>query len=222
MTAKVPRRGQKSKKKYAATNFSWLLIPPLLIRADFVFLHFVFLSFITETVSLKGESQSIIIWLNLISHHHLDEMDFLCNECAKSFAKEIDLVIHQARVHNKRSFSCEMCHVLIDNLDLLERLCFDRRSETHPYHVRHSINQLYSLLSLLHWEQSGQVWKADKQKGYLGEGEGRTGKSLLDSYEAFVQSGSKRKDLKDFILGFCCERQTVVQAKWSTVAIDDV
>ena len=91
-----------------------------------------------------------------------------------------------------------MCHVLIDNLDLLERLCFDRRSETHPYHVRHSIDQLYSLLSLLHWEQSGQVWKADKQKGNLGEGEGRTGMGLLDSYEVFVQSGSKKKDLKDF------------------------
>ena len=111
MTAKLPKRGQKCKKKYATTNFSWLLIPPLLIRADFVFLHFVFLSFITETVSLKGESQSIIIWLNLISHHHLDEMDFLCNECAKRFAKKVNLVIHQARVHNKRSFSCEMCHV---------------------------------------------------------------------------------------------------------------
>ena len=85
--------------------------PPTLIRADFVFLYFVFLPFITETVSLKGESQSIIIWLNLISNHHLDEMDFLCNECAKRFAKKVNLVIHQARVHNKRSFSCEMCHV---------------------------------------------------------------------------------------------------------------
>ena len=149
-----------------------IVYPPTLIRADFVFLHFVFLSFITETVSLKGESQSIIIWLNLISNHHLDEMDFLCNECAKRFEKEVNLVIHQARVHNKRSFSCGMClvKVLIDNLDLPERLCFDRRSETHPYHVRHSIDQQYSLLSLLHWEQSGQVWKADKQKGNLGEG----------------------------------------------------
>ena len=39
-------------------------------------------------------------------------MDFLCNECAKTFAKEVDLVIHQARAHNKRSFSCEMCHVI--------------------------------------------------------------------------------------------------------------
>ena len=39
-------------------------------------------------------------------------MDFLCNECAKTFAKEVDLVIHQARAHDKRSFSCEMCHVI--------------------------------------------------------------------------------------------------------------
>ena len=101
-----------------------------------------------------------------------DEIDFLCKTLCTLIAKEIDLVIHQARVHNKRSFSCEMCHVkvLIDNLDLPERLCFDRGSETHPYHVRHSIDQQYSLLSLLHWEQSGQVWKADKQKGNLGEG----------------------------------------------------
>ena len=36
-------------------------------------------------------------------------MDFLCNECAKSFAKEVDLVIHQSRAHDKRSFSCEVC-----------------------------------------------------------------------------------------------------------------
>ena len=35
--------------------------PPTLIRADFVFLYFVFLPFITETLSLKGERQSIII-----------------------------------------------------------------------------------------------------------------------------------------------------------------
>ena len=43
--------------------------PPTLIRANFVFLYFVFLPFITETLSLKGERQRIIIWLNLISHH---------------------------------------------------------------------------------------------------------------------------------------------------------
>ena len=36
------------------------------------------------------------------------------------------------------------------------------------------------------------------KKGTWVKGEVRTGKSLLDSYEAFVQSGSKRKDLKDF------------------------
>ena len=39
-------------------------------------------------------------------------MDFLCNECAKTFAKEVDLVIHQARAHDKPSFSCEMCNVI--------------------------------------------------------------------------------------------------------------
>ena len=33
-------------------------------------------------------------------------MDFLCNECAKSSAKEVDLVIHQSRAHDKRHFSC--------------------------------------------------------------------------------------------------------------------
>ena len=36
-------------------------------------------------------------------------MDFLCNECAKSSAKEVDLVIHQSRAHDKRHFSCEVC-----------------------------------------------------------------------------------------------------------------
>ena len=36
-------------------------------------------------------------------------MDFLCNECVKSSAKEVDLVIHQSRAHDKRSFSCEVC-----------------------------------------------------------------------------------------------------------------
>ena len=40
--------------------------------------------------------------------------------------------------------------------------------------------------------------KPTNKKGTWVRGEGRTGKSLLDSYEAFVQSGSKRKDLKDF------------------------
>ena len=35
--------------------------PPTLIRADFIFLYFVFLPFITETLSLKGEKQSTII-----------------------------------------------------------------------------------------------------------------------------------------------------------------
>ena len=39
-----------------------------------------------------------------------------------------------------------------------------------------------------------------QKKGTWVKGEVRTGKSLLDSYEAFVQSGSKRKDLKDFHL----------------------
>ena len=36
-------------------------------------------------------------------------MDFLCNECAKSFAKEVDLVVHQLRAHDKRPFSCPVC-----------------------------------------------------------------------------------------------------------------
>ena len=36
-------------------------------------------------------------------------MDFLCNECAKSFAKEVDLVVHQFRAHDKRPFSCPVC-----------------------------------------------------------------------------------------------------------------
>ena len=42
----------------------------------------------------------------------LDQMDFLCTECAKSFATEIDLLIHQTRVHDNRSFSCEICHAI--------------------------------------------------------------------------------------------------------------
>ena len=36
-------------------------------------------------------------------------MDFPCNECAKSFAKEVDLVIYQSRAHDKCHFSCEVC-----------------------------------------------------------------------------------------------------------------
>ena len=32
-------------------------------------------------------------------------MDFPCNECAKSFAKEVDLVIHQLGAHDKCPFS---------------------------------------------------------------------------------------------------------------------
>ena len=36
------------------------------------------------------------------------------------------------------------------------------------------------------------------KKGTWVKGEVRTGQSLLDSYEAFVQSGSRRKDLKNF------------------------
>ena len=39
----------------------------------------------------------------------LDQMDFLCTECAKSFASEVDL-IHQTRVHDNRS--CEICHAI--------------------------------------------------------------------------------------------------------------
>ena len=39
----------------------------------------------------------------------LDQMDFLCTECAKSFAMEVDLLIHQTRVPDNRSFSCEIC-----------------------------------------------------------------------------------------------------------------
>ena len=213
MIAKLPKRGQKC-KKICHHKLHMIVYPPTLIRADFVFLHFAFLPFITETVSLKGESQSIIIWLNLISHHHLDEMDFLCNECAKSFAKEVDLVIHQARVHNKRSFSCEMCHVkfwmkILISQKLRKTLlwsriwnssiscaAFNRPSVLDSVAAspfvwnwlswqivsddkiqitilmlrRGSLSKQYSLLSLLHWEQSGQVWKTDKQKGNLGEG----------------------------------------------------
>ena len=42
----------------------------------------------------------------------LGQMDFLCTECAKSFATEIDLLIHQTRVHDNRFFSCEICHAI--------------------------------------------------------------------------------------------------------------
>ena len=60
---------------------------------------------------MKGKA-SWFDWIWSVIIEHLDEMDFLCNECAKTFAKEVDLVIHQARAHDKRSFSCEMCHVI--------------------------------------------------------------------------------------------------------------
>ena len=42
----------------------------------------------------------------------MDHMDFFCTECAKIFATEVDLVIHQTKVHDNRSFSCEICHAI--------------------------------------------------------------------------------------------------------------
>ena len=42
--------------------------------------------------------------------------------------------------------------------------------------------------------------KPTNKKGTWVKGEVRTGQSLLDSYEAFVQSGSRRKDLKNSCL----------------------
>ena len=34
---------------------------------------------------------------------------FLCNECGKSFAEDIDLALHERRTHDKRTFPCEKC-----------------------------------------------------------------------------------------------------------------
>ena len=36
-------------------------------------------------------------------------MDLLCTECAKVFAKEVDLIAHQARAHDTRHFTCTEC-----------------------------------------------------------------------------------------------------------------
>ena len=36
-------------------------------------------------------------------------VDFLCNQCGKKFGEEIDLALHEARAHDKRSVKCEKC-----------------------------------------------------------------------------------------------------------------
>ena len=60
MIAKLPKRGQKC-KKICHHKLFMIVNPPTLIRADFVFLHFAFLPFITETISLKGWSVMLSI-----------------------------------------------------------------------------------------------------------------------------------------------------------------
>ena len=36
-------------------------------------------------------------------------VDFLCNECGKSYEEEVNLAVHQVRTHDKKSFTCEKC-----------------------------------------------------------------------------------------------------------------
>ena len=47
----------------------------------------------------------------------LSEMDLLCTECAKVFAKEVDLIAHQARAHDTRHFTCTECQAFLVGKD---------------------------------------------------------------------------------------------------------
>ena len=48
--------------------------------------------------------------VNLENKSNLIRMvGFLCNECGKSFAEDIDLALHERRTHDKRTFPCEKC-----------------------------------------------------------------------------------------------------------------
>ena len=44
-------------------------------------------------------------------------MDLLCTECAKVFAKEVDLIVHQARAHDTRHFTCTECQAFLVGKD---------------------------------------------------------------------------------------------------------
>ena len=44
-------------------------------------------------------------------------MDLLCTECAKVFAKEVDLIAHQARAHDTRHFTCTECQAFLVGKD---------------------------------------------------------------------------------------------------------
>ena len=43
----------------------------------------------------------------------LREMDFLCTEFANVFAKEVDLIAHQARAHDTGHFTCTECQAFL-------------------------------------------------------------------------------------------------------------
>ena len=115
---KITKKRSKMQKKMCHHKLLMIVHPPTLIRANFVFLYFVFLPFITETLSLKGERQRIIIWLNLISHHRTFGRDGLplqwvckdfckgsrsCHPPSKSSWQTILLLrnvsCHQCRLH---------------------------------------------------------------------------------------------------------------------------
>ena len=60
-------------------------------------------------------------------------MDLLFTECAKGFAKEVDLIAHQARAHDTRHFTCKACQAFLVGKD------------QHRNHMRQHANKEKSL-----------------------------------------------------------------------------
>ena len=66
-------------------------------------------------------------------------MDLLCTECAKVFAKEVDLIAHQARAPDTRHLTCTECQAFLVGKD------------QHRNHMRQHTRKEKSLsLSLAH------------------------------------------------------------------------